>query len=78
MATVKVYSTKTCPWCVRAKQYLTQKKVKFEDLDVSMNERARDEMVAKTGQMGVPVLDINGEVIIGFDQEAIDSALSKK
>lgn len=78
MATVKVYSTPTCPWCHKAKAYLNAKKVKFEDLNVAVDEKARNEMVEKTSQMGVPVLDINGKIIIGFDQGAIDAELKKK
>ena len=75
MAKVKVYSTPTCPWCTKAKEFLESKKIEFENLDVSSNEKARNEMMEKTGQMGVPVLDINGTIIIGFDQDAINTAL---
>jgi glutaredoxin 3 len=75
MKNVKVYSTPTCPWCTRAKQYLRQKNVQFEDIDVSMNQKAAQDMMKKSGQMGVPVLDINGQIIIGFDQHAINHAL---
>lgn len=73
---IKVYSTPTCPWCHKAKEYLKQKNIQFEDIDVSTNRKAAQEMVKKSGQMGVPVLDINGEIIIGFDIEAINRALS--
>ena len=75
MANVTVYSTPTCPWCVKAKEFLKEKKIEFEDKDVSADEGARNEMVEKSGQMGVPVLDIDGTVIVGFDQDAIKSAL---
>jgi len=75
MANVKVYSTPTCPWCVKAKQFLKENKIKFEDFDVSIDDEARDDMVEKSGQMGVPVLDINGRIIIGFDVEKIKQAL---
>ena len=75
MSNVKVYSTPSCPWCSRAKDYLRQKKVVFEDIDVSVNKKAAQEMITKSGQMGVPVLDINGRIIIGFDQESINKAL---
>jgi len=75
MAEVTVYSTKTCPWCVKAKEFLKQNKIKFEDKDVSADDKARNEMIKKTGQMGVPVIDINGEIIIGFDVERIKEAL---
>ena len=73
---VKVYSTPTCPWCTIAKRYLNSKNVSYEDLDVSSNRDAAMEMVRKSGQRGVPVIDINGRIIVGFDQAAIDSMLS--
>ena len=72
---VKVYSTSTCPWCMRVKQFLKENKIEFLSLDVSGDQLAADEMMAKTGQMGVPVLDIDGEIIIGFDVEKIKLAL---
>ncbi len=75
MANVKVYSTPTCPYCVRAKQFLNDNNIVFENIDVSSNEQAADEMIAKSGQMGVPVLDIDGEIIVGFDREKISKAL---
>ncbi|MEM4348658.1 MAG: glutaredoxin domain-containing protein [Candidatus Anstonellaceae archaeon] len=77
-AQVIVYSTKTCPFCIMAKRYLTQKGVKFVDYDVGADQQKAFEMIAKSGQMGVPVLDIKGRIIIGFDKEAIDEALAAK
>lgn len=73
--TVKVYSTPTCPWCIRTKQFLKDNNIIFEDVDVSANQQVAEEMVQKSGQMGVPVLDIEGEIIIGFDKERIKTAL---
>ena len=73
---IKVYSTPTCPWCTVAKKYLTTKNVAFEDLDVSKNREAAMEMVEKSGQRGVPVIEINGTFIVGFDQAKIDKLLS--
>jgi glutaredoxin 3 len=78
MGNIKVYSTPTCPWCHKVKAYLTGKKLQFDDLNVATDAKARDDMVEKSGQMGVPVLEINGDIIIGFDQPAIDAALKKK
>ena len=75
MHTVKVYSTSTCPWCVRAKDYLKEKKVKFSDVDVSRDSAAAREMIQKSGQRGVPVIDIDGTIIVGFDKPAIEQAL---
>lgn len=72
---IKVYTTNSCPWCVKAKQYLKSKDIVFEELNVQSDMIAREEMVKKSRQMGVPVLDINGTVIIGFDKPAIDNAL---
>lgn len=73
---VKVYSTPTCPWCTVAKKYLTSKNVRFEDVDVSKNSEAAYEMVRKSGQRSVPVIDINGSIIVGFDQATIDRLIS--
>lgn len=72
---VKIYSTPTCPWCIRTKQFLKENNITFEDIDVSSNQAAIEEMVRKSGQMAVPVLDIDGEIIIGFDKERIKAAL---
>jgi glutaredoxin-like YruB-family protein len=72
---VKIYSTSTCPWCIRTKQFLKDNNIAFEDMDVSANQQAAEEMVQKSGQMGVPVLDIAGEIIVGFDKERIKQAL---
>lgn len=73
---IKIYSTPTCPWCTVAKKYLTSKNVQFDDIDVSQNREAAVEMVQKSGQRGVPVIEINKNIIVGFDQAAIDRLLS--
>ena len=72
---VSVYSTPTCPFCIRAKQFLKEHNVVFEDIDVSRDQERAQEMVSKSGQMGVPVLDIDGEIIVGFDRSRIVAAL---
>ena len=74
---VKVYSTKTCPWCVKVKDFLRSKGVKFEDIDVGADAKAAQEMIQKSGQMGVPVSEINGKIIVGYDKEAIEEALAE-
>ncbi|MFH1622898.1 MAG: FAD-dependent oxidoreductase [Candidatus Aenigmatarchaeota archaeon] len=74
---VKVYSTDQCPFCHMAKDYLQAKGVEFEDVNVGEDRAAADEMVEKSGQMGVPVLDIAGEIIVGFDVPRIDAALGR-
>ena len=72
---VKVYSTPVCPWCHKVKEFLQEKKVQFEDFDVSANQGAAKEMFEKTGQMGVPVIEINGETIVGFDKNKLKKSL---
>lgn len=72
---VKVYSTPTCPWCIRVKGFLKDNNITFQDVDVASSQQAAEEMIQKSGQMGVPVLDIGGEIIIGFDKEKIKTAL---
>ena len=72
---VKIYSTPTCPWCIRAKQFLKDNNIAFEDYDVATDRLRADEMVSKSGQMGVPVLDIEGEIIVGFDKDRIKASL---
>jgi glutaredoxin-like YruB-family protein len=76
--TVKVYSTPTCPYCKLAKDYLKEKNIAFEDIDVAANSDAAQEMVKKSGQMGVPVLEINGQIIVGWNKSAIEEALATK
>ena len=63
---VIVYSTPTCPWCVRAKDYLRNNGIEFEEKDVSVDVQGAREMVKISGQMGVPVLSIDGNVVVGF------------
>lgn len=72
---VKVYSTPGCPWCHKAKEFLGEKGVEFKDIDVSQDQEAAKEMIDKSGQRGVPVLDINGKILVGFDQAKIEEAL---
>ena len=68
---VKVYSTLTCPYCVTLKAFLKEKGIEFKDVDVGSDSAAADEMIKKSGQMGVPVADINGQIVVGFDKEKI-------
>ena len=75
MKSVKVYSTPTCPFCVKAKQFLKDNSVEFEDIDVSSDSEAAKAIVEKSGQMGVPVLEIEDENIVGFDKEKISQTL---
>lgn len=73
---IKVYSTDTCPWCTKAKEYLRSKGVDFEEVNVGVDRVGAMEMVRKSGQSGVPVIDINDNIIVGFDKARIDMLLS--
>jgi len=75
---VKLYTTSICPFCHRAKDFLKENKVKFEEINLENNPKAVKEMIDKSGQTGVPVLDISGSIIIGFDAEKIKKALKLK
>ena len=72
---VKIYSTPSCAYCTLAKQYFSQKNISYTDYDVSRDRAKAEEMVRKTGQLGVPVIEINGKIIIGFNRNAIEKAL---
>ena len=72
---VKIYSTPACPFCMMAKKFLKENNIDFEDIDVSTDQAKAKEMVQKSGQMAVPVIDIDGEIIVGFDKEKIRKAL---
>ena len=78
MAKIKVYSTKTCSWCVKLKDFLKEKGVEFEEIDVGENPEAAKEMVKKSGQMSVPQIEIDGQIIVGFDKEKIEKTLRGK
>lgn len=73
---VKVYSTPTCPYCIKTKQFLKDSNIEFENIDVSTDQAKAQEMIQKSGQMGVPVIDIDGQIITGFDKDAIVKALN--
>ncbi len=74
--TVTVYSTPTCPYCKRAKDYLTRKGIAFTDYNVAEDREKAKEMIEKSKQMGVPVIVVGDDIIIGFNQKKLDSLLS--
>jgi glutaredoxin 3 len=74
-ATVTVYTTPSCPHCAAAKRFLRERTVPFREVDVSRNQPAARELVRRTGQMGVPVIDVNGRVVVGFDRPGLVRAL---
>jgi len=75
---VTVYSTATCPWCKKVKEFLKANKVKFKNIDVGEDAKAGQEMIKKSGQTGVPVTDVNGTIIVGFDEAKLKAALKIK
>ena len=77
MKQVIVYSTPTCPYCDMAKAFLKQNNIPYKEINVAEDRKAASEMIEKSGQMGVPVIDINGEIIVGFNKPAIEKALKK-
>jgi len=72
---VTVYSTPTCPWCHLAKEFLTEHQIPFEEVDVSQDEAKAQEMILKSGQMGVPVIEIDGQIVIGFNKPRLEELL---
>lgn len=75
MSNVIVYSTPSCPWCHRAKDYFKEKGIGFIDYDVAADTEKAQEMINKSGQMGVPVIDIDGQIVVGFDVGKINELL---
>ena len=73
---VIIYSTPTWPYCKRAKEYLSRKEISYTEYNVAADRDKAKEMIQKSGQMGVPVIIINGEVMVGFSQAALDKLLS--
>jgi len=73
---VKVYSTSGCPYCFALKSFLKKNNIEFEDINVGTDKAAAKEMIEKSRQMGVPVADVDGEIVIGFDRERISKLLN--
>lgn len=75
---VIIYGTDSCPWCHKAREFMKENKIKFADKNVGKDKRAAAEMIKKSGQQGVPVIDINGEIIVGFDKDRLGNLLKIK
>ena len=75
MASVTVYSTSNCPFCTMAKDFLKQNSIQFKSVDVNQDKAGLEEMIRKSGQTAVPVIDVDGKIIVGFNQAAIQEAL---
>lgn len=74
---ITIYTTPTCSYCTMAKNWFKEKGIKYTEYNVARDLKKADEMVKKSGQMGVPVLDVNGRIIVGFDKPKIESALKR-
>jgi glutaredoxin-like YruB-family protein len=74
---IKIYTTPTCVFCEMAKEFFRGKGIKYKEYDVSSNKEAQQEMIEKSHQYGVPVIDINGKILIGFDRVELEKALNK-
>lgn len=75
---VKIYTSPTCLWCKKLKEWLKKNKVAFQDFDLSEEEKYRDEVIERSHQMAVPVIDIDGKIIVGFDEKQLEELLGKK
>lgn len=71
MADVTIYTTPTCVYCKAVKDFFKEHNVEYEEKDVAQDEQARDAMVEKSGQLGVPVIDVKGAIVIGFDEKKL-------
>jgi len=73
-----IYGTDSCPWCHKAREFMKEHKVKFTDKNVGEDQKAAQEMIKKSGQQGVPVIDVDGEIIVGFDEDRLRNLLKIK
>jgi len=78
MKTAKIYTTPTCVYCKMAKEFFTKNNVEYTEVNVATDDKAREEMITKSHQMGVPVIDIEGEIFVGFNRGALEKALDIK
>jgi len=78
MPTIKIYTTPTCHYCKMTKEFLDENKIEYNAVDVTVDEIARNEMIEKSGQMGVPVIDIDGQILVGFNKEKLSEILTIK
>lgn len=75
---VKIYTTPACPYCFTLMEFLKEKGIEFEEIDVSKDEKARDEMIKKSGRLEAPIVEIDGQIVVGFDKEKICKLLNIK
>jgi len=77
LLTVTIYTTPTCPWCVKSKEFLKDKKIKYKEFDVSTDAKAQEKMIKISGQAGVPVIEIGDTIIVGYNPKEIEKALKR-
>ncbi len=77
MTEVKIYTTPTCPWCRKSKEWMKKKKIKYVEYNVASDKKARKRMLNISGQNGVPVIEIGKQIIVGYEIKAIEKALKK-
>ena len=75
---VRIYSTTHCPYCNMTKEFFKKNSVKYEEINVETDQKAAEEMIEKSGQMGVPVIEVDGQIIVGFNRPALERALKLK
>jgi len=75
MAKITIYSTSSCVYCKMAKAFFKEHNVAYEEKDVASDEKAREEMISKSSQMGVPVIEIDDQIVVGFDKEELSKLL---
>ncbi|MCR4328873.1 MAG: glutaredoxin family protein [Patescibacteria group bacterium] len=75
MSNVTIYTTPSCIYCKMAKDFFTKNNVSYKELNVAEDEKGREEMISKSHQLGVPVIDVDGEIFVGFDREGLARAL---
>ena len=75
---VRVFSSASCPYCFTLMEFLKEKGIEFEEIDVSKDEKARDEMIKKSGRLETPIVEIDGQIVVGFDKEKISNLLGIK
>ena len=78
MKSVKIYTTPTCIYCKMSKEFFHKNNVKYQEFDVASDDKAREEMIKKSHQLGVPVIDIEGEIFVGFNRSELEKALGLK
>ncbi len=78
MHQVTIFTTPTCVYCTRAKEFFKKNNIAYQERDVAADQKARQDMITRSGQMGVPVIDVDGKLIIGFDQTRLKEALNIK